>query len=818
MTNQPAPDARPSSLHPRLTVALANAADRAKVAQLVTGDLGAVGHGGSSPLLRSEDLWLAADGFAQERAADRAELRARLDAVSARTMHDCDSARHQLEHLLGWRRTLLEGAEWATALHAELPEHLDAVEAARDALDQRRAEQRAAQQDLERVLEQRHAAAVAIEEADRELGELAGTGMDESGLRRELEAAGQAVQQARAAHDTALGRLEELQIEASGLRVRWEESAPAGAATDAGAIARIVAVRDALAELQAVTIDGEVDPEALALASAWEDLSADLAQLGGPVSGPSIDELDEARRRVDLATAKLAELDAAASASAITPDERSALDAAHAAVLAAEEQTGRRRGAAAARKRLEEARAAERALLDRHGFGGYLDVVLTGGRSAAADPARAVIEREHFEAALALEALERAGHASPEMQHLRSERARLLDHATRLLGFDPSPDVVSVLRSHRPVSRALQAPLVDALAAVGVHPAGTTLEAAAIDFLAANPLPEEPAPGADTSPSDQEIERAAIEARSAALEGELDAAQAEVDRTAEELQLAERSVGAFENELSVRAGEDLQRMKRFAAAEQLRSQIAAVAGTLRRAEEEARQGVEAADRVVETAAIAFEQAAAEVSDLARRTRKLAEELPIDQRPEGDPLAGLPLLAERLRAHAEVLQPEIDRAEDAVAVATVQLDEALAARQLAGSGHDGPLTADLAEGLQQLLGTEPATTLLVLDEPFVGVDATARAELLEIVRAGAEGRQMVLLTEDPEVLGWAIELPIEEATAVPADALLARVQRTNQGLHPTTATAPAEVDITARTTSPDPVPAPAPTARRWAGQR
>ena len=67
MTNQPAHDARPSSLHRRLTVALANASDRARLAELLAGDLGSLGAGAQSPLVRSEDLWLAADGFAAER-------------------------------------------------------------------------------------------------------------------------------------------------------------------------------------------------------------------------------------------------------------------------------------------------------------------------------------------------------------------------------------------------------------------------------------------------------------------------------------------------------------------------------------------------------------------------------------------------------------------------------------------------------------------------------------------------------------------------------------------------------------------------------
>ena len=226
MTNQPAHDTRPSGLHRRLTVALANASDRARLAELLAGDLSSIGAADHSPLLRSEDLWLAADGFAQERAAERDAIRSQLDAAVARTMHDCDTARHQLEHLNGRVRTLREGAEWAKQLNDGLPEHLAAVEAARQALDARCAEQRAVQQALERVLEQRSAAAAAIEEADGELAELSGSGMDESALRRELESAGQAVRNAEEIHAAALTRLESLQIEATGLQVRREELGP----------------------------------------------------------------------------------------------------------------------------------------------------------------------------------------------------------------------------------------------------------------------------------------------------------------------------------------------------------------------------------------------------------------------------------------------------------------------------------------------------------------------------------------------------------------------------------------------------------------
>jgi len=832
VTNQPAHSARPSSLHRRLTVALANASDRARLAELLAGDLEVLGADGHSPLLRSEDLWQAADGFARERAVERNEARSRLDAVVARTMHDCDTARHQMEHLTGWVRTLREGADWATELHHSLPDHLSAVEAARDALDARRAEQRVAQQDLERVLEQRSAAAAAIEEADAELADLAGSGMDESGLRRELEAAGQAVRTTHEVHATALAHIEGLQIEATGLQVRREAVLPrplVSADLDSPELAPLIEVGDALAAIHSVTIDGEVDRTAAALASAWADLQADLHELGGADADAPDAELDRARARFELASSALAELDAQASASALTAEQRAELDAAHAAVHQAEDNTRSRFGGAAARRKHEQAQAAERALLEQRGFGGYLDVVLTGGRAAAVNPARVAADREHYAAKAALEALEHTAQQGADLEHLQGERARLLEQISELLGVDPGDNVVPLLRAHRPVAQALQAPLAEALAAVGVHPVGISLDDAAAAYLQANPLPEVAADddAAVVDDSEREAELAAIEERWAVLEVELHEAEAEVDRSAEALQMAERSVGAFESELTVRAGEDEQRLHRFAAAEQLRAQIEAVAGTLRRAEEDARQAVDLAAQAVAAAESGFEQSATEIGDLARRTRKLAEELPIDQRPEGDPLRSLLELADRLREHAEVLRPEIDRAEAAVATASVQMEEALAARALAGNDDDGPLAEDLIEGLEALLD-EPGDVLLVLDEPFVGVDKTVRTALLEAVRTSSATRQLVLLTEDAEVLGWAIELPAEEATAIPADALLASMRTPAPDLRTPVVAVAAPVDITGPATGPDPdpepapdpdpEPAPAPTARRWAGQR
>ena len=836
VTDQPPADARPTSLHKRLTVALAHGADRTRLADLLAADLGPITEADGS-LIRADDLWAAADRLAESRSEERRALRSRLDAVAARAMHDCDTLKHQLAHLQGWQRTIIDGAAWATQLHEDLPAHLDAVQAVRDALDERRAEQRAAQQDLERVLEQRTAAAAAIEEADRELNELGGSSMDESGLRRELEAAGQALRAADAAHAAALARLEELQIEATGLEVRREAAGGAPTAPTRTDAPDLDAVRDALSAIQLVTIDGEVDAHARELLQAWRDVHSDLRHVAGPEQRVSEGDLDTARRRVAAATATLTALEAAAGASALSSDDRAALDAAHAEVLAAEEEViGRRRVSGGARRRLDAAHEAERALLDQHGFSAYLDVVLSGGRASTSDPVRSAAEREHFEATLALESLERSAATSPELRHLRSERARLLAMIVDLLGVDPGDEVEALLARHRPVPKVLQVDLAEALAAAGVRPVGVSLEDAAVELLERHPRTEPTDRTVSLDPSDHRVELAAIEARSVAVEGELHQAQAEVDRTAEEVQLSQRSVDALEAELTKRADEDMQRMKRFAAAEQLRAQIDSVAATLRRAEDTARGDLEQTDQAVAAAESAFEQAASEVSDLARKARKLAEELPIDKRPEGDPLRTLEELAHSLRIHAEVLQPEIDKAALAVDAASGQLEEATAACRLANKDGDGPRTDDITEALEGLLLADGTPgDLRLLDEPFAGVEDPARTRLLDVVRTASADRQIVLLTEDPEVLSWAIELPADEAAAMPGDALLARVQRRRgDGEHkPLNPAAPA-ADATAPTqpqSAPTP-PAPAvdittsktidtedaPTTRRWAGQR
>ncbi|MGK2949316.1 MAG: hypothetical protein ACSLFP_12120, partial [Acidimicrobiales bacterium] len=795
MNDQPAPDARPNTLHRRLTVALAAAPERQDLMRAL---LGEPDETAPSPLLAAADLWAAAERLAEARADDRRDLLQRLESAASRTMHDRDTAASKLESLVTWQRTLREGHQWADGLVSDLDGPLAAVDQARAVLDASSNDHKEARHRLERVLEQRAAAAQAIEDASRELGDMAPAGMDESGLRRELESAGRAVQDAREAHRAAEEHLATLEAEAAELAER--RAALTGVVDPAQAgpsLAALTEVREALDALQSASMLAGVDRQADALADAWTDLSADLAEHAG-TQPQQVTEADlaAARQRVDEAAAALAEV-AANQQTRLSPGARAAIEDAHAAVLEAEERTGRRVGAGAARQRLAEAQAAEQALLDQHGFATYLDVVLSGGRAGTDNPGRLAAERSHLGAVKALQALEPASQATPERAYLESERDRLAAAIVELLGVDPGDRTVEMLRAHRTVPQSVLLELVSALAAAGVVPIGKSAEDAAVELLERHATSFAAGEQSQRDAGNRQVELSAIDARQAALEQDVPAARSEVDRTAEALHMAERSVAAFESELTVRAGEDMARMQRFAAAEQLRAQVEAVNASLAKAEAEAKTTLEEAGEAVAAAETSYDRATEALGDLARRARQLAEELPIDDRPEGEPLSTLAELAAALVRHAEVLQPEIDVAEAAFTEAAAQMDDAEAAVRLAASGAEGPQADDLVEGLTGLLDAAAGLELLVLDDPFETVDAGVRPSLLDVVVAASEKTQVALLTEDPDALGWAIELPIDVAMVVPAEALLARLSRTA----PTETPAGGAVDLS----RPDPHP-------------
>ncbi|MGH9113392.1 MAG: hypothetical protein ACRDZN_14025, partial [Acidimicrobiales bacterium] len=161
------------------------------------------------------------------------------------------------------------------------------------------------------------------------------------------------------------------------------------------------------------------------------------------------------------------------------------------------------------------------------------------------------------------------------------------------------------------------------------------------------------------------------------------------------------------------------------------------------------------------------------SDAVRRLRRIAEALPPALRPRAgdDPLGELPRLRDTLAA-------EVERAEVALAQATADLERARADIDDTQSQLDDHLTVvpsddvtddDLRQAVNDLIGAGDVP--VVLDDPLVDVD-DIRGELLDELAAASERRPVVLLTDDPDALGWAISLPDDVGAvtrlAAPAD--------------------------------------------------
>jgi len=734
---------------------------------------GGRGEGLAGVVVRPADLDSAAQAVATERSAARVAARARLDAAAARTVHDLEAATARLDHARGALQALLDGAEWALATHDTLPACAAAIDAAEAVFQARRLEQRTARTSLDRVLEQRSAAALAMQEADSQVGDLDSFGMDENGLRRELEAAGSAARAAHESHAAAVatvqhlaGALDAVDRSCTELEERLAALDPVVSSSE-GDPDRVRAALDAW---HRASMGTTVDNYSQALADAFSDLLEDLAgQEAITGAMPDEDTLCQARAELDHAAAELRRVEAA-GVPTLSPAERADIDAAHAASDAAADRVDRKLGRAAAQKRYEEAQALERQLLSRFGFDSYLEVVLTGGRTGSVNPDRQAAESRYLSARSTLEALQVAAQGSPELDHLHSERRRLLAHVTDRLGVDPGDQVVALLRRHPMLPGATVDELRDALATAGVHPVGVSLAEAAEQWLNEQTI-------ADNGCRDAQAQRAEIEQTLVDLRAQVDERLEQLNRAraaeasaVEQLELATRSVGAVEAELTDLAGEDTSRFQRFVAAQQLRTQVEALSATLAHAEHDARVRFDAAATATDAAELALDRAQAVLTDIAGRARTLAEDLPPDERPVGDRLSTLPELAEVLRVKAGALESSVEEAERHLAEANARVDAAFAAAEAAGTGLDGPRPEDVHDGFERLLASH-VDVRIVLDDPFVNVDPALRTRLLEVVLAHVETAPVVLLTDDPDVLGWAIGLPSLQGAVVSTDSVL-----------------------------------------------
>jgi DNA repair exonuclease SbcCD ATPase subunit len=756
-----------SSLHARLTVLQAGADERALLAEALADSLGLEGYYGAATRGTTE-FFDAAREVALRRIEEHERIRGELTAqlrkardVQAGATNRRDEAaarvRRMAAHLTDSEALLERSAELRAA----------AAEAEAD-LEARRAEVEASHYKLSLVEEQRAAAAQMIDDASHQLRYLEAAELDEPSLRRELEMAGQELRAAESAQSEANEGLRAIEQatadrEATRQHVHYER---------AELIARIESplvdvepLRQALDAFDDEVVPGEPDLVARELAREWADVDDELDRIESalPVP-PTPDEVEAAEQRLDQIENTILELEAAAGRGGGGLDPRDEIEDAHEAVLAAEERLDDPQAYQQALAELQHARDVEQAVLHRHGFDTYLDVILSGpaaeGESQAEllDALRA--RRVAEETVVALRA---AAEPPAIVTALRARRDRIRREATDLLGCDPGENVAELLHAHPVVPAARTRDLAIALSTLGVHPVGVAVREAAAGVL--DDQDDEIAARDDCRSEVERLDRELVALAEADERADEHAQRVQEMAEATDADVAEAAarVQLLESELVDRASQDERRLQRIAAAEQLRSQITAVTDALNRSNEEYHVALAQSETEVLEAQGAVERAASAIADARQRLRRISDALPpvLRPRPADDPLTELPNLRETLAA-------EVDRAEAALDEANDELDAARREIERSQGELDAHLDMvptedigpdDLADAVADLVGS--GDTPVVLDDPFESIHE--RDHLLDRLVPASARRPVILLTDDPDTLGWAIGLPADVGT-------------------------------------------------------
>lgn len=754
-------------LHGRLTVLPADPQDRAALTETLARLLLRARHDAPTSLsvaLGPVEFAAACREAALRRVEDHERIRSELAARLRRARELQAVTANRRDEAAARARRMKAHLEDCDVLLERAGELTNAAEEARRNLDARRADVETARSKLVLVEEQRDAAAQMIDDAARQLRDLETSELDETTLRRELEMANAALQDAEVAHAEAIDALRAIEQAAASraavrdhiLYERAELVARIEAPMEDGSALRI-----ALDDFDAETREGEPDLVARELAREWIEVDGELDRIESALPAPpSPDELAAAERRLAQIDQTIAELEAVGGRSQLDDDARDEIEAAHEAVLEAEEDVDQSGGHEDDLARLHHAREVEHAVLRRHGFETYLDVILAGPRpdgDAQADLLDTLRARRVAEDTVA--ALRAAAEPPAIVTTLRDRRDRIYREAADLLGCDPGANVAELLYAHPVVPPNRTRDLASALAALGVVPTGVSVREAAVGWLV-----DQDHDLAQRDEYRRDIER--LDRDLAALDEEDAQAQLDAQHMQEVVSSAHADVGAtlhrvrmFEDELSDRTTQDQRRLQRIAAAEELRSQIAAVSEALERSEEEYSTSLAAAESAEVAAEASVERATAALGDAVRRLRRISEALPPALRPRAgdDPLGELPRLRETLAA-------EVDRAEVALASATEDIERARRDIDETQAELDDHLTVvptddigddDRLQAILDLVGTGDVPA--VLDDPIVE-HPEQREQLLDQIVAASERRPVVLLTDDPDTLGWAISLP------------------------------------------------------------
>lgn len=530
-------------------------------------------------------------------------------------------------------------------------------------------------------------------------------------------------------------------------------------------------------------------PEAQAVADELDRLTSELGDPRVADLAAHDVSLAEARARLEDARQRLLEAEQAVRTPRLDRDEVDRLEDAHAALLDAMDRAERRFAGSRAAARVEELRAAEAEILERLGFRSYSDYMM-GSSLHEVDPAlEAELDAARAELAAAEDAWQQAdaltGAALSRAAKL-DRRRELLGAARRLLASTADGPPQAALRALRVPALSLKdaaRTLESALDAVGLDLAGEELDHEELALVAETWLGQ--AEHVADRHRDAQEERHALAAERASLVDQRD-----------QLAATEDAGGAATDEPEPDPEED--RTRRLVAA---RERLAAAEASVARnaAAEAARQRVQTdlatagemaavaseaageADAEVTTAADTVRSARERAMALQRRTEGLSSELAsIDHAlasaaaaPDVAALdAGLAAATEAHAAAIAQVETEdralaaLDAEGSAAALEIERLQDIVAAQ---GSGSTTP-AEELEWYLLARLAAQRSVSIagslpLVLDDALRGLHGDEVRHLLGRLERMAEAVQVIVISADPVVAGWAEEAGPARAAVV-----------------------------------------------------
>lgn len=559
-------------------------------------------------------------------------------------------------------------------------------------------------------------------------------------------------------------------------------------------------VRAALDQLQGAGTEAAPVVAALALADTWRDLHQQLAALDTGVSG----EEYAAEQRVAEARQSVIEAEVDYNQPVLTPEQITKVEAAHALVLEAQDRTEGRFGGSRLRKKLEDARAEERRVLERLGFSTYADYMMSSSSRGVGPANRSTLETARARLKMAEESLASLPGAADRARRrteLLQRRDAVAPRVAALLGHEPTgPETEDELRSLRESvapNEAAMADLATELTAVGVVVTGPPYDHDDLVLLARFYLSEQET--ADERRNEIEhaigaLDHAVIAVRDArdrgqqdlpaldplpelaepiadpAVEG--DAAQAVTLREARWADVEAARAAVADAEASV-----AQHRQASAALSGLEADLARSGIE----EEQAAAAVAEAEAEVALAnGTSFDDAVSAASEaesaLARSTaREDAARRAVDEFSAEAGIEAMVQAAEARVANGEHLVTTAAAAEQTTAGHLAEVDAAFAAATAseeealaeAASIDRTKLVDDIDWALMSRLAAIRSVGLagsvpLVLDDPFTVLDDDELSNVLDRVARLADAVQVVLVTDREAAVAWAAQAGSDKA--------------------------------------------------------